>query len=248
LAGLGRDIADVSAQGDLRQHVRERDANRSRGRVKLRLGCTYIRPSLYQFRRYSDRDRHWQRQLIEPDLIHQRVARQLAGQGCQHVMLLIQALAQWRQRGLHLRQRSVLRQYIGFGNRAKVEFATSYIERLALQRNDLLGGLDLRAITRSLNSSAHNVRHKRQVGGVILVAAYIHQRLQRFNLPAIGAKQIRHQRDTQLRRVQRIGGCTGGQCRGQHLHGIAIAAGARCGLNRGEVGPTLRGCILARLA
>src|ERR1700722_15559953 len=138
----------------------------------------HVRSSLYQFRGYSDRDRHWQGKLIELDRIDDRVTRQLAGQGGEHVMLWIQALAQRRKRGLHLRKCRVLRQDVGFRNRAKVEFATSYIERLALQRDDLLGGFDLRAKTSFLNRRADNIRDERQVSGVVLVPAYIDQCLQ----------------------------------------------------------------------
>jgi hypothetical protein len=107
------------------------------------------------------------------DRIDLRIARQLPGQGCEHVMLLIHALAQRRQRGLRLGKCGILGKDVCFSDRAQIQFASSDLERLALERNNLLGGFDLRAITGFLDGGAQYIGDEGQVSRVVLESAYV---------------------------------------------------------------------------
>jgi hypothetical protein len=162
--------------------------------------------------------------------------------------LLVETFLQRRQRGFQLRQCSLLRQQVGFGDGAQFKLLAHDLKGFALGVDDLPRGLDLGAQARLLNGRCHDVRGQRQVGRIIFVAAGIGRSLQRFHLATVRTEQVRDKRDADLGRVQIENRRARGERGCEHLHRVAIAAGIRIQLHLWKVGATPRGDVLLCLA
>ena len=104
--------AYISADGELRQHIGERDADRGRSGVHVLLGLPHVRTVFDQLRGQRHRELRGQRQLIEAERLCGLFRRQPTEQRGQGIARLSQLLLQRRQRLCGLRLGRLLRKNI----------------------------------------------------------------------------------------------------------------------------------------
>ena len=141
-------------------------------------------------------------QVGEPEGLARSFARIGAGQRRQEVALLRQRLAQRRQCRLGLRQRRFLHGDVAAVAQALVQPALQQVEHFAVDRDQLIGGLDLAAQRGLGDRRDHDVRCQRQIGGLDLEALHVGERLQRFHRAPIEAPDVERVGDLQLRGIE----------------------------------------------
>ena len=195
-------VAAVGADGEVRQRVGGGDADLGAGGVQLLFRGAHVRALLDQLRRQAHRQIERQMQVGEPEGLARSFARIGAGQRRQEVALLRQRLAQRRQGRLGLRQRRCLHGDIAAVAQAVVQPALQEVEHFAVDRDQLIGGLDLAAQRGLGDRRDHHVRCQRQIGRLDFEALHVGERLQRFHRAPIEAPDVERVGDLQLRGIE----------------------------------------------
>ena len=165
-------VAAVGADGEVRQRVGGGDADLGAGGVQLFLRRAHVGALLDQLRRQAHRQVDRQMQVGEPEGLARSFARIGAGQRRQEVALLRQRLAQRRQCRLGLRQRRRLHGDVAAVAQTLIQPALQEVEHFAIDRDQLIGGLDLAAQRRLGNRRDYHVRCQRQISRLDLEALH----------------------------------------------------------------------------
>jgi hypothetical protein len=118
--------------------------------------------------------------------------------------LLRQRLLQGRQGRLDLGQCGLLRGDVGAGDGAQPRLAVQDVERVALGGDDALGPVDLGAQRGLEDRRGDDVGREREIGALELEALRFSERLERFDLAAVGAPQIEVVGERQPKGEQRV--------------------------------------------
>ena len=104
---------------------------------------------------------------------------------------------------LRLRQRRFLRRHVAAVGVARFELLAEDVEHLGVDRDELVGGLDLPAQRGFGDGGDHDVRAQRQIGRLDLKTLVVGLRLQRLNGAAVETPDVERVRHADLRGVER---------------------------------------------
>ena len=181
---------DAGIDHDVGELVGDATPTSAEAEWRLDFGRAHVGPLLDHLRRQAERQLLRQAQVGQPEALDQRLVGQPAGQGGEQVALLGQCLLQRRQGRLDLGEGGLLGGDVGAGHRAQARLAVQDVERVALGGDDALGRLDLGAQRGFEDRRRHDVGGERQIGAFELEALRLGQRVEQFDLPAVGAPQV----------------------------------------------------------
>ncbi len=170
--------------------------------MQLLFGGAYIGALLNQLRGQAHRQLGRQLEVVQPECSTRPFARKGTRQRGEQVVLLCERLAQRRQSCFGLREGGFLQRQIVAIGIAGIELPLQDVEHLGVEFDDLIGGVDLGAQRRLGDSRAGNARRQCQIGRLDLKALIVGQRLQRLDLPAVEAPDVKRVRDHRLRGEQ----------------------------------------------
>jgi hypothetical protein len=156
------------------------------------------------------------------------LARISACQCRQQIVVLLQCLAQRRQRRLGLSESRLLHGKVAARDRALVELTPQCIDHLAIDRNQFIGGINLFSQRRLGDGCDRYVGGQCEIGRLDLKALHVRERLKRFDFASIKTPNIERVSYLELRsnEIENAGAvCRHGRQRGGGLLSRRIRIG-----------------------